>query len=71
LPHFPLRRKEGMAQNTSPIDARVRIGHVHLKVANLERALKFYQGVLGFELTRRLGGGRRFFPPATIIITMA
>ena len=44
-----------MAQNSSPIDARVRIGHVHLKVADLERALKFYQGVLGFELTQRFG----------------
>jgi catechol 2,3-dioxygenase len=33
----------------------VRIGHVHLKVANLERALGFYQGLLGFEITQRLG----------------
>src|SRR6187549_3502119 len=38
-----------------PIDPRVRIGHVHLKVANLERALDFYCGVLGFELTTRYG----------------
>ena len=44
-----------MAQNNSPIDPRVRIGHVHLKVADLERALKFYHGVLGFELTQRFG----------------
>ncbi|MGD0349265.1 MAG: VOC family protein [Verrucomicrobiota bacterium] len=44
-----------MAQNNSPIDPRVRIGHVHLKVADLERALKFYHGVLGFELTQHLG----------------
>jgi catechol 2,3-dioxygenase len=36
-----------------PIDAGVRIGHVHLKVANLERALQFYCGVLGFELMQR------------------
>ncbi|WP_425374642.1 VOC family protein [Pseudolabrys taiwanensis] len=34
-----------------PIDAGVRIGHVHLKVADLTRALDFYCGVLGFELT--------------------
>ena len=34
--------------------AGVRIGHVHLKVADLERALAFYCGVLGFELTQRL-----------------
>ena len=44
-----------MAQNNLPIDARVRIGHVHLKVADLERALKFYNGVLGFEVTQRMG----------------
>lgn len=37
------------------IDSRVRIGHVHLKVADLDRALAFYCGVLGFELTTRLG----------------
>jgi catechol 2,3-dioxygenase len=38
-----------------PIDAGVRIGHVHLKVADLERALRFYCGVLGFALTQRYG----------------
>ena len=38
-----------------PIDAGVRIGHVHLKVADLDRALRFYCGVLGFELTQRYG----------------
>jgi catechol 2,3-dioxygenase len=37
------------------IDPGVRIGHVHLKVANLDRALAFYCGVLGFELTQRYG----------------
>jgi len=37
------------------IDPRVRIGHVHLKVANLKRALDFYCGILGFELTQRYG----------------
>jgi catechol 2,3-dioxygenase len=40
---------------TRPIDRHVRIGHVHLKVADLERALQFYCGVLGFELTQRYG----------------
>jgi catechol 2,3-dioxygenase len=39
----------------APIDAGVRIGHVHLKVADIDRALKFYCGVLGFELTQRFG----------------
>jgi catechol 2,3-dioxygenase len=38
-----------------PVDAGVRIGHVHLKVANLDRALKFYCGVLGFELQQKFG----------------
>jgi catechol 2,3-dioxygenase len=38
-----------------PIDAGVRIGHVHLKVADLDRALAFYCGVLGFDLTQRYG----------------
>ena len=37
------------------IDPRVRIGHVHLKVADLERALKFYREVLGIELRQRFG----------------
>jgi len=40
---------------TRPIDPKVSIGHVHLKVADLERALGFYCGVLGFELTQRYG----------------
>jgi catechol 2,3-dioxygenase len=39
----------------TPIDPDVRIGHVHLKVADIERALAFYCGVLGFELTQRYG----------------
>jgi catechol 2,3-dioxygenase len=41
---------------TAPINPGVRIGHVHLKVADLERALAFYCGVLGFELTQRRQG---------------
>lgn len=43
-----------------PIAPQVRIGHVHLKVANLQRALDFYCGVLGFELTQRLGDSAAF-----------
>jgi catechol 2,3-dioxygenase len=43
-----------------PINAGVRIGHVHLKVANLERALSFYCGVLGFELKLRFGTSAAF-----------
>lgn len=38
-----------------PVHPQVRIGHVHLKVANLDRALKFYRDVLGFEITARYG----------------
>jgi len=43
-----------------PIDPRVDIGHVHFKVADLDRALAFYQGVLGFELTARMGRSAAF-----------
>jgi catechol 2,3-dioxygenase len=39
----------------NPIHPEVRIGHVHLKVADLERAIAFYRDVLGFELTQRHG----------------
>ncbi|HYB74353.1 MAG TPA: VOC family protein [Candidatus Sulfotelmatobacter sp.] len=42
------------------IDSRVQIGHVHLKVADLERALAFYCGVLGFELMQRMGPAAAF-----------
>ena len=41
--------------SNSAINPQVRIGHVHLKVANLDRALAFYSGVLGFEVMQRLG----------------
>jgi catechol 2,3-dioxygenase len=43
-----------------PIDSQVRIGHVHLKVAEIERSLAFYCGVLGFELTQRFGASAAF-----------
>ncbi|GBD31648.1 Catechol-2,3-dioxygenase [bacterium HR33] len=43
-----------------PIDPRVDIGHVHLKVSDLERSLAFYCGVLGFELTTRYGPDAAF-----------
>ncbi len=49
-----------MSAMTEPIDPRVRIGHVHLKVADLERSLAFYAGVLGFELTIRYGSQAAF-----------
>jgi catechol 2,3-dioxygenase len=42
--------------DSKTIDPGVRIGHVHLKVADIDRALGFYIGVLGFELTQRMQG---------------
>jgi len=42
------------------VDPLVRIGHVHLKVADLQRALRFYAGVLGLEVTQRYGDGAVF-----------
>ena len=43
------------AQPARPVDAGVRVGHIHLKVADLDRAIGFYRDVLGFELTQRYG----------------
>ena len=43
-----------------PIDPGTRIGHVHLKVADIDRALAFYCGVLGFDLIQRYGPGAAF-----------
>ncbi len=42
------------------INSGVRIGHVHLKVADLDRALAFYCGVLGFDLMQRMGAQAAF-----------
>src|SRR3954470_1528949 len=49
-----------MQTTAKSIHPQVRIGHVHLKVADLERALGFYRDVLGFELTQRFGRGAAF-----------
>ena len=43
-----------------PLHPRVGIGHVHLKVADLGRALAFYHGVLGFDVTQRWGDQAAF-----------
>jgi catechol 2,3-dioxygenase len=43
-----------------PLHPDVRIGHVHLKVADLDRSLAFYCGVLGFQLMQRMGSGAAF-----------
>ncbi len=42
------------------ISPGARIGHVHLKVADLDRAIRFYRDVLGFEVTQRLGDSAAF-----------
>jgi catechol 2,3-dioxygenase len=42
------------------LDPRVDIGHVHLKVSDIERALAFYRDVLGFDLTQRMGDSAAF-----------
>jgi catechol 2,3-dioxygenase len=49
-----------VALTSRTIDPGVRIGHVHLKVADLDRALAFYCGVLGFELMLRYGSEAAF-----------
>ena len=62
-----------VASNPHPIEHGVAIGHVHLKVSDLNRALDFYFGVLGFDLMQRYGdeaaflsaGGYACFAPPT------
>jgi catechol 2,3-dioxygenase len=51
----PTKIAPGTAPVAAPINPGVRIGHVHLKVADLDQALAFYCGVLGFELMQRIG----------------
>lgn len=48
------------ANHTTPIDPQVTVGHVHLKVADLDRAVEFYGGVLGFDTTQRMGNQAAF-----------
>ena len=47
-------------QQFQPVASQTRIGHVHLKVSDLDRAIGFYRDVLGFELTQRYGGQAAF-----------
>ena len=44
----------------SPLHPQTTIGHVHLRVADLDRALAFYHGILGFEVTQRYGNSAAF-----------
>ncbi len=52
------------------IDPRTDIGHVHLKVADLDRAIRFYRDVLGFELKQQMGDQAAFLarPPAPLAL---
>lgn len=43
-----------------PVHPAARIGHVHLKVADLDRAIGFYSGVLGFQITQKMGNSAAF-----------
>ena len=49
-----------MATDSNPIDPGTRMGHVHLKVADLERSLRFYRDVLGFEVMQQVGSSAAF-----------
>ena len=50
-----------MSSSTNPaIHPQTRMGHVHLRVANLDRALAFYHDVLGFDITQRMGDSAAF-----------
>ena len=46
--------------NTYKVPATTRIGHVHLKVTDIDRSMAFYQEILGFEITQRYGEGAVF-----------
>jgi catechol 2,3-dioxygenase len=48
-----------------PIDPGVRIGHVHLKVSDLEQSIEFYRDVLGFQVTQRYGSQAAFLTAGT------
>jgi catechol 2,3-dioxygenase len=54
------KKADPAAAKSFVADPAVRIGHVHLKVADLERSLEFYRGVLGLEVTQRIGDSAAF-----------
>jgi catechol 2,3-dioxygenase len=52
--------EEGRGVMSNSIDPRVDIGHVHLKVADIDRSLGFWRDVLGFDLQQRMGDQAAF-----------
>jgi len=53
------------------IPAQTTIGHVHLKVSNIERALSFYQDLLGFEITQRYGESAVFISAGGYLVIVS
>lgn len=51
-----IKKLKPIERNKNPIEARVKIGHVHLKTANVERVYDFYVGILGFDVVARMPG---------------
>ena len=49
-----------VVQAPRPVSPEVRVGHVHLRVSDLERAIGFYSGVLGFDVMQRMPSGAAF-----------
>jgi catechol 2,3-dioxygenase len=58
--HAAFQAPEHLLSMSAAIHPETAIGHVHLRVADLERALAFYHGVLGFEVTLRMGDSAAF-----------
>ena len=56
----PLAMSQDLSTTDRPLHPDVRLGHVHLRVSQLDRAIAFYHGVLGFEVTQRLGDSAAF-----------
>ena len=57
---MPIENPFNISPPERPIDPGAKIGHVHLKVANIPRALEFYIGVLGFQLVMPYGDQAAF-----------
>ncbi len=52
------------------VPANTRIGHIHLKVSDIDKSLAFYGGLLGFQIMQRFVPPQLLFQPAGIIITL-